>query len=56
MQEFNELGELVFGWGWKSKLARSFNINVRTVRRWSNGRSEPSEKTLIVLRIMAGRQ
>jgi hypothetical protein len=55
MQEFNELGELVFGWGWKSKLARTFKINIRTARRWANGYSEPSEKVLIALRIMAGR-
>lgn len=51
--EFNELAEQVFGYGWQSKLARTFKINRRTVGRWAAGDSPIPESILIALRVMA---
>ncbi len=50
--EFNQLAESVFGWGWQSKLARAFKVNVRTVRRWAAGDSKVPTKIIDALRIM----
>lgn len=52
MTEFNQLAESVFGWGWQSKLARIFKVNVRTVRRWAAGESKVPEKIIDALIIM----
>ena len=52
MQEFNQLAESVFGWGWQSKLARTFKVNVRTVRRWAAGDSKVPDKIIDALIIM----
>lgn len=51
--EFNQLSESIFGWGWQSKLARTFKINPRTVRRWATGGVKIPENIMISLRIMA---
>jgi len=52
MKEFNQLAESVFGWGWQSKLARAFKVNVRTVRRWAAGDSKVPDKIIDALIIM----
>jgi DNA-binding transcriptional regulator YiaG len=52
MQEFNQLAESVFGWGWQSKLACAFKINVRTVRRWAAGDSKVPHRIMEALVIM----
>lgn len=37
VEEFRDLGQRAFGWGWQSRLARLLGINSRTVRKWASG-------------------
>ena len=53
MQTFNQLAESVFGYGWQSKLARTFKVNVRTVRRWASGDSPVPGNIMVALEIMS---
>jgi hypothetical protein len=38
---FGQLGRALFGSHWQSDLARTVNVNLRTVRRWGAGQEEP---------------
>lgn len=54
--EFSQLAESAFGRGWQSKLARTFGINVRTVRRWAAGDSPVPKNIMVALEIMNNSQ
>ena len=38
-QEFNRLGEELFGEGWRGALALLLRIDKRAVQRWANGQN-----------------
>jgi hypothetical protein len=38
---FARLGRALFGSHWQSELARTIDVNLRTVRRWGTGQEEP---------------
>lgn len=50
--EFKQLAQKVFGYGWQSKLAKTFKVNVRTVRRWKTGENRVPDSVIIALNIM----
>jgi hypothetical protein len=38
---FGQIGRALFGSHWQSDLARTLDVNPRTVRRWGAGQEEP---------------
>lgn len=38
-REFNELGEELFGEGWRGAVARLLRIDKRAIQRWSSGQN-----------------
>ena len=52
MQEFNRLAESIYGYNWRAKVATLFNVNRRTVGRWSTGDSRVPDSVIVALRII----
>ena len=52
MNEFNELGQAIFGDNWKGRLARYFGYHRRTVGRWCTGEYVVPEDVMAELRQM----
>jgi plasmid maintenance system antidote protein VapI len=48
-EELVELGQELFGKGWKSRLATEMGVYVSTVNRWINGETPISKKNALAL-------
>jgi hypothetical protein len=49
-RELIDIGEKVYGEGWRLKMAEDFGVDRITIWRWSTGRSTISVPTAIALR------
>ena len=36
-EEFRDAGKTLFGWGWRTRMARALQVDVSSVRRWADG-------------------